>query len=110
MRLSARAARRRRVGRYELGHTIERDVERERRAGARHRCSDQVWVAEELAELVSERIDVVGERAGGEGVVEVADDVSRGCGVVEEVLEDGSGDRERHASSIARFAIILLSK
>jgi hypothetical protein len=43
---------------------------------------------------VDERIDVFAERAGGNGVVEVADDTGRGCGVVEEFLEGGSAEGE----------------
>jgi len=51
-------------------------------------------LAEELGQLVDDRIDVLAERAGCDGVVEMADEVSRRCGVVQESLEGGTVEGE----------------
>jgi hypothetical protein len=50
---------------------------------------------------VDDRVDVIGERLDG-GRVDVADDASRGCGVLEQVGEGGSWDGEvgRHPQSV----------
>jgi hypothetical protein len=58
--------------------------------------------AEELAQAVGDGIDVLAERAGCHGVVEVADEVGRECGVVEEFLEGGTVNADAHAPSIQR--------
>ena len=55
----------------------------------RIRRGERARVAEKLGQLVDDRIDMLGERASRDGVVEVADEVSRRCGVVQESLEGG---------------------
>jgi hypothetical protein len=55
--------------------------------------------AEDLGQAVDDRVDVVAELADEVGVVvivEVADEMSRGCGVLEELLEDGSIEGQLH--------------
>lgn len=63
-----------------LRHSVRRDVERDRHAGARHRRSDQVRIAEELGQAVDERLYVVAERAGCDGAGERCME-ERFCGV-----------------------------
>ena len=47
-----------------------------------------------MCDVIADRTDLLGERAGGDDVVEMADSVSRGCGVVEDSFErrDVDGD------------------
>ena len=57
------------------------------------------------AERVDDRVHVVAELADDLGlcaVVEVADEVGRECGLVENVLEGGTVDGDAHAPSTQR--------
>jgi hypothetical protein len=65
------------------------------------RCSivlgEDTRVAEDLGQPVDNRVDVVTELADELGVgtvVEMANELSRGCGVLAEVVEDGSVEGE----------------
>jgi hypothetical protein len=63
--------------------------------------------AEDLGQAVDDRVDVVAELADEVGVlviVEVADEMCRGCGVVEELLEDGSIEDQRHDPIVGHLA------
>lgn len=63
--------------------------------------------AEDLGQAVDDRIDVVTELADEVGVaviVEVADEAGRGRGVLEELLEDGSVEDQRHDPIVGHFA------
>ena len=66
-------------------------------------------VAEELAELVGDRVDVVGERAGDEGI-DVADDASRRRGVLVEFLESGSGEDEASWRSLVNAPVTVVTR
>ena len=62
--------------------------------------------AEELGQLVGNRVHVVAELADEVGlclVVEVADELSRGCGAVAEFLEGGSVEGDRHDQRASRI-------
>jgi hypothetical protein len=63
---------------------------------------ERVRVAEELGQVVDDRVDVIGEWASGDGVVAMADEVSRRRGVLEEFVEGGSveGDLRSRCSQV----------
>jgi hypothetical protein len=92
------------------------------RDGREHRCAvarpaivsrgsigrgERARVAEELGQLMDDRVDAIADLADELGVgvvVEVTQQVSCECGVVEEFLEEGSVDRDvtcvrRHGST-----------
>ena len=61
---------------------------------------------EDLGQAMDDRVDVVADLADEVGVVvivEVADEMGRGCGVVGELLEDGSVEGRRHDPIVGHF-------
>jgi len=64
------------------------------------RLGERAGVAEQLGQLVGDRVHMVADltdELAASVVVEMADEPSRECGVMEEFLESGSGNGDGHA-------------